>query len=313
MPAGLGSTRSYLLRGAHPSESADSLEKAIVRLIQFWESRRSLSMHEWGNLVVTLVIGNKEVRFEWTDPALLDMIRRDPSEAVREVIEKMGLGPTLGADVLAACQATVQVDALRVPGHPTAWSSEAPADVVLPKAAPWMMAETLRQMDLAAGRGRRRRRNLEAKTALDALVKAGRDAGKSPRQIATEAGLPASTVRDTVTRQVREETGAPKPARLPRTEVQKALRAAGGNASAAARALNVPERTMRDARARDARLAAAATRPPPNVRDPATRTALLDAVKAGERPSIAAARLGIAPRTARGWAQEMRYGPKKKP
>jgi hypothetical protein len=167
-------------------------------------------MHEWGNLVVTLQIGNRQVTFEWTDPALLDMIRRDPSEAVREVIEKFGLGPKLGADVLAACSAIVQVDALRVPGHPTAWTSEAPADVVLPAAAPWMMAETLHQMDLAAGRGKRRKRGPEAKTALDALVKAGRTAGKTPGQIAKESGLPASTVSTNGT--IRPTAGSPESA-----------------------------------------------------------------------------------------------------
>lgn len=313
MPTGLNSTRSYLIRGIHPEEAGATLEQALVRLIQFWDSRRSLHMHEWGNLRVTLQVGNREVNVEFVHPGLLDLIRRDPSEASAEIIKLLGLGPELGKIILDASSAKVAVDALRIPGHPTAWKSEADPEVILPASAPWMLAEILKDIERKKGRGPRRKRNKEAMEILNKLVADGVSQGKTAAQIAREFNLPSSTVRDTMARQARERAGVPAPKRVSRTDLQQALRASKGNAAEAARKLNIPERTMRDARAREARLVAAATRPPPDVRAPETKSQLLQAVAKGEKPSIAAKRLGIAPRTARGWAHEARYGPKKKP
>jgi transposase-like protein len=304
--AGLNSIKAYWIRGAHPTESAPTLLGAIQRLIQFWESRRSLAVHEMGNLKVTLQIGNREVTADFVDPALLDLLRQDPNLLVQEVIQLLGVGPEMGATLLEHARATVEVNTLRVPYHPTAWTSEAPPEVVLPAAAPWMIAETMAQIDRQQKRGVRRSRSKEARLALDLLVKKGRESGKTASQIARESGLPASTVRDTVTRQVRVETGAPRPTRLTPTVVKEALTKTAGNAAAAARQKGVPERTLRDARARAARIEAAKTAPPPSVRDPATKATLLAAVQAGEKPSVAARRLGIAPRTARDWAHDAR-------
>ena len=306
MPTGLSSTLQYWIRGAHPTESGATLLQAIQRLIQFWEARQSLAVHEMGNLKVTLQIGNREVTADFVDPALLDLLRQDPNLLVQEVIQLLGVGPEMGATLLEHARATVQVDTLRVPYHPTAWVSDAPPDVVLPAAAPWMIAETMAEIDRQAKRGARRKRSPSARAALDLLVKKGRESGKTASQIAKEAGLPASTVRDTVNRQGRAETGAPRPTKLTPTVVREVLAKTGGNAAAAARQTGIPERTLRDARARAARLEAAKTAPPPPVRDPATKASLLAAVQAGEKPSVAARRLGIAPRTARDWAHDAR-------
>lgn len=308
MPVGLRSILNYLIRGAHPVESGTNLLAALQRLVQFWENRRSLAVHDMGNLKVTLQVGNREVTVEFTDPATLDLLRQDPSSLVQEVIQMLGVGPTVGAAILENARATVQVDAIRVPFHPGAWQSEADPAVLLPEAAPWMVTETLLELDRKEKRGARRRRTKEAAALLDAIVRRGVAEKKTAGQIAKEAGLPPSTIRDVMNRQARG--AAPKPPKLTPERVRTLLAASKGNAAAAARQSGIPERTLRDARARLARLEAAKTAPPLSAKDPKAKEALLAKVKAGAIPSVAARELGLAPRTARQWARDDRFGKK---
>ncbi len=70
----VGGVATYYLRGYHPQESAFGLEQALVALIQYWLSRRSLQMHVPGNLEIVLVVDQRQVTLEITDPSVLDRL-----------------------------------------------------------------------------------------------------------------------------------------------------------------------------------------------------------------------------------------------
>ena len=313
--SGLASVRAYLLRGAHPTEEGQTLLEAVTRLVDFWTMVRTLAVHDIGNLVVTLHIGNQSWTVEFTSPSLLDEMRVDPAVIPREVIRLLGVGDAMGKEILTYARATVTIDAIRPPGNPTAWVSEAPPEVLLPKDAPEMIRVLQDQRRPGSGRPRpakKGRRSDDERRQLEAMVQEARRQNIPLSRLAREVHIPVSTLRDARARVEKRTAEAKKPPRAtnkrPPTpaKIRATLEATGNNAAEAARRLGLAPRTVRDARAR---LAAPIPKGP---RSPDLKGRLLGEVALGSTPTEAARRLGVPERTAREWAQKAKIRPPQK-
>lgn len=306
--------REYRFRGAAAEGQGRTLDDAIHNLAEFWDSRPSLVVHNWGVLRLAITVGGTEAVFEVSDPAILDDLEGGDTRAfVDWLAERMGVDPEDAVDLLdRSSHVVAAVDRIRPPGEQAGWEPDPGmgAEDVLPDATLEWVGDIERQLDIELKRGKGRPRTRQARRLLEAVVKRSMERGLTNRQISKDTGLPVSTVRDTrmrVERQdvVREEFFARRPGqRL--TEEQRelvldTLDASKGNAAEAARQLGIPARTIRGLRQRE--LEASAARQPKgrSSYSEADKQAVLERVRAGLSATEAGRELGIPGRTARGW------------
>ena len=267
----VGNRDTYFLRGTHPEEQGSTLEQALSMLLLFWDSRRSLAVHEMGNLVVELNVLGKLVTFEVTNPAILEDLHHVGPIAVLEYLARaMGLDHDVAMDILGASAAVVRVDCLQVPDDPTAWRpgvhpvsgiGAQDAEDVMAREAVAMLSQLVVEQDQISARARSRRRTTSGDAYLREIVKAAKKKGLSDAEVARRTGLPRTTIRDARYRTAREAAVRQDLARrTPKSSFKNEQReailrevvAARGNASEAARRMGVSPRTVREMRQRAA-------------------------------------------------------------
>lgn len=308
---------NYRFRGATAEGKGRTILEAVNDLGEFWDSRPSLVVHNWGALELRINIEGTEAVFEVTDPDILDMLEvGDTGPLMIWMAQNMGVDPETAADLLdRSSDVVVVVDRIRPPGDQS-WSPEsgAAADDVLPEATLAWVGEVGRQVDVQTKRGKGRPRTGKARRMLDAVVQASTERGLSDREISKDTGIPKSTIRDTRMRlarktSVRKEFQARTPGKRLTIE-QKALvvdtlAANENNAAETARQLGLAARTVRGIRQR-------AERATPKVTTTAGRgrytelekASLIQKVNDGMTATEAGRALGVPGRTARGWVNK---------
>lgn len=315
----VGGFDTYRIRGRHPEAEAATLEAALIALLDFWNTRRSLVMHRAGNLVITMTIAGKDVIIEITDRKVIDNFHEYGAKPVLDAIAKdMGLSEADAMALLDKASAHVEVGTLRNPSRPDAWKSEPDfkPDVVLPKEVPVMLRELAKEYDEDMRRLPGRRRNKAAQQILNIAVRTGRQQKLSYAELARQTGIPSTTLRDASKRMERAEKvsraiGKREPGqRLTAVQARRVMaeiETQGGNAAKAARVLGLPPRTVREVRQRESR------KPEPRVGswDADTKAQVLDQVREGVNATEAGRVLGVPARTARGWVRAARLGRKR--
>mgnify|MGYP001595727202 CR=1 FL=1 len=309
----IGGPASYYIRGTKPFASGNTLEEALLSLLQYWESRRPLAVHEMGNLLVYLQVGTVTVSFEVTDPRLLQDLRgpAGPRQLIDALAAKMNLPLEEARRLLAEARADVEVTTLRVPVDIGAWSPDPWLDPhrVLREATPKLLGAWMAEVDDSARRGVRRPRTAEGERLLRAAVDLASTQHLSIAEVARRTGIPATTLRDARARMRREEEGvAASSAHVPKrrwsaddkVRIKEALVTWKGNAAEVSRRLHVPERTVRDVRARAVETRSTERR----QYTTADKALFLSRLRQGETPTEVGRALGIPGRTARGWAKK---------
>ncbi len=335
----VGGVATYYLRGYHPQESAFGLEQALVALIQYWLSRRSLQMHVPGNLEIVLVVDQRQVTLEITDPSVLDrLMGAQGASAVLDYLAKqMAMDRADAERLLNETQATVRVDTLRVPGQPNAWQPQPQnAPEKLEREVPSLLVGRLKTLDVNRKKGQPR--SPEARGVIRQLIRLGAARSWTNVDLAKRTGVPASVLRAERLRLA----GAPKEAKKPRlakrglvfipepperakADLPKRQRLSADKkreildrseqkktAAAIAVEMRLPERTVRDYLERAKRekaLAPARPEAAPGARpDKASRAAQRASfdqlVAEGLTPTEAGRAVGVPGRTARGWAKK---------
>jgi transposase-like protein len=334
----VGGLDSYFMRWSRPEASAGSIEEALVELMREWYRAASLSSHHVpGNLVITLQIGGQAVTFEITDEAVLRdyMGNRRPVAILDYLSDKMGIPPDQAMSILEDVdRADVRVDALFVPDSEYRWRSGVdpstgfgapPPEEELPKAALGFVGDRLSEEDQTMRRGRGRRRSARGEDLLRQLVVIAREQGLSDAEAARRSGVPRTTIRDTRYRLEREDRarvqiGLRSPGQQyteeQRSQIVQAVRESGGNASQAARRLGLPPRTVREIRQRHREAMASpesheAPAPSRSRYTAGQKSGLIDRMRdlmssEGLSATAAGRRIGVKPRTARGWVQQER-------
>jgi len=338
----VGGRPDYFLRGARPEESAPTLEEALAALLDFWNSRRSLAVHQMGNLAIDLTLGSELVHVEITDALVIEDYQgvRGPTAVLDALVEALGIDPVLARSLIEGAHATVRVDTLQIASDPNAWRPEPgmEPEVALPAAAPRLLGQLLQESDRETARGVRRRRTPEGEALIRSILAIADTQGLSLAEAGRRSGIPRETLRDararmyqeTETREARLER-APR-ARLTRDDearVEEALATWGGNAAEVGRRLGMPARTVRDVRdrlVREATTPAAPERAPKKVprggpapETPARRTwtseekrRVLRKVGAGVPASEAGRSIGVPARTARQWVEDAKRRKKRR-
>lgn len=333
----VGNRDTYFLRGAHPDEEGSTLEQALSMLLLFWDSRRSLAVHEMGNLVVEMNVLGRLVSFEVTNPAVLEDLHHVGPIAVLEYLARAtGLDRDVAMDILAASSARVRVDCLQVPDDPTAWrpgvhpvsgAGAEDAEDVMAREAVAMLSELVIEQDQISARAKSRRRTTNGDAYLREIVRVAREKGLSDAEVARRTGLPRTTIRDARHRTeregvVRRELARKAPRAAFRSEQREAIlrevTAAKGNASEAARRMGVSPRTVREMRQRavqEERRAellrpgermAARTRYTPDAKAETLSRILGTMREKNLTASEAARENGVRDRTGRQWVREFR-------
>lgn len=327
MPVGLLSVASYNIRGAHPEAEGATLEEALADLVNFWNSRPSLAVHEMGNLVITMMFGNQSVTLEITHPTVLEDLRgaAGPQAVLDHLARQTGLSLKDGRMLMEkAVQVQLRVDVLQVPWDPSAWTPAPGLDAgdVLQARSVGLVGALVQEADIAARRGHRRTRSPGEMTLIKALLSKAKTDGTSLAELAKASGIPHSTLKDAQDRVERERTRRKKQREKSKTEMakdlailKKAVQSEHKSVAEAAREAGVAPRTARDLLRREKeghRIKAMKTMS--KKQQSAKKSALLKKVRAGESATDAARALGIAERTARGWAKadlEERTGQRK--
>jgi transposase len=321
--------RNYRFRGARAEGEGRTLGEAIGNLAEFWDSRPSLVVHSWGVLQLSITIGNTEAVFEIADPEVLDELEAgDTTGFVDWLAKEMGIPREDAEDILdRSNQVVAAVEKIRPPDETVSWSEEPgmAAGDVLPDAALSWVGEVEKEIDKEQLRARNQRRTPRARRLLVSVVESSMERGLTDRQIATNTGVPQSTVRDTRLRI--ERRSKPKhPAFQSRrsgqrlTEKQKAvvletLEKVDGNAAEVGRRLGISPRTVRGLRNRVVESSSSRTATSRGAERTEHRSssrhytaddkqAIFDLVDQGMSATAAAREVGVNPRTGRRWVSK---------
>ena len=317
----VGQRTTYYFLGRHPVESAPTLEEAIRNIVDWWTRQPSLVMHEMGNMIISLTVGGTTLTVEITDPDVLDEARYTGPMAIIDYLSaKMGIDLADAKEILEEASATVEVDALRVPGEPDAWKPnfDLEADRVLPEKAPSLLQELAREEDLGTSRDVGRPRSVRGRRIVEMAVRAQQRLGVTTAEMSRRTGIPRTTLRDTENRMTRQSrVQATFKERKPGQRLTAAQQSVvlaeltnnKGNAAETARQLGIAPRTVREVRQRSKRPVSTAAAPTTGRRKYTKRqkTRALNLVKnQGLSASEAARRTKIPSRTVRGWARKAR-------
>lgn len=320
--------REYRFRGARAEGSGRTLEDAIDRLADFWDSRPSLVPHAWGVLKLSITIEGTEAIFEVTDAKILDQLEAgNTGSLVQWMAEKMGLGVEDVSDLLdQSSEVIAAVDRIRPPDNQE-WNAEFGFDGndVLPEAALSWVTELGRQADVQIQREGGKAKSPQAKRMMDAVLSASMERGLDDKQISAATGLPRSTVRDArlrVERQSKIVEGfsnhqpGQRYSEAQTQEILTRLEANDGNAAQTGRDLGISPRTIRDIRKRASSAASVKRTKSQTQKKPrqkksavsssstyssATHDKVLDLVRGGASAAEAGRKAGVSPRTAQRW------------
>jgi len=310
---------NYRFRGATAEGRGRTLLEAASNLSDFWDSRPSLVVHNWGALTIAINIDGREAIFEITDPETIDALEAgDTGPLIDWMAGHMGVDPEDASDILdQSSEVIVAVDRIRPPGSQK-WEPESGSSggEVLPDAALSWVGEISKQADSKSRRRKNRPRKGQAKRLLEATVKSSAERGLTDSQISKKTGVPRSTVRDTRMRLARKKNVQKEfKARAPGkrlTKEQKAivietLSTTDNNAAEAARQLGIPARTVRGIRqrAQSSSVASPRTRTSSRTqRSESTKASVLGRVREGMTATEAGRQLGVPGRTARSWVSK---------
>jgi len=316
----LADTDTYYLRGDSWGFDGETLEEALSRLFQWWDTQPSLKVHEVGNLFIRFKVGQVEVSLEVTDARILQETRDRPNALVEYLAKKMGIQKKDAEFLLSEAPSFVQVDSIQDPGNPRAWRVESglEVDTVFPKSTLGLVKEMVRVQDEFIRRGERRARTKKGRQLVEIALRSGKVMGLDLQEIKKQTNIPISTLRETYSRIQREgkvvkefATRSPGQRLTPDQVVlvRKELKDKADNAAEVARVLGLSPRTVRDIRARSKRVVPvrpAVTVALRKVHSDAVRKKVLTFVKRGFTPTEAGRKAGVPGRTAREWIQKER-------
>lgn len=291
--------RDYRFRGRPVDGRGRSLEEALDSLSDFWNSRPSLVMHDYGVIELQISIGGTLTVVEVSDRKVIDRVTGGDLQAlVDHLASKAGVSSLeMKAMLDRVDEVVATVDRIRPPTDPDYWraSPGTEPEVVLPTVVSAWAAEAAKSKKVDAADRRRL-------TALVAVV--GHQEGKSLAQISAESGIPRSTLRDALIRDRREREEIvlvrPKGGRLTDNERTTVVRlyAETENAADVGRRLQMSDRTVRGIVGREKE----AVR---KLRRSSLQDRLLELVESGTSASAAGRQIGIPERTARSWVRKM--------
>ncbi len=292
--------KDYRFRGRPVDGRGRSLDGALDELADYWNSKPSLVMHDYGVIELQISLGGTVTVVEVSDRKLIDRIEGGDYQAlVDHLASKAGVSVLeMQAMLTQVDEVVATVDRIRPPSDPDWWQPTpgTEPDVVLPTVVGAWASEVVQK----------ERGQTESKKKLTALVAViGQQEGKSLAQISAETKIPRSTLRDALERDRREREAVvqirPKGQRLTEGEKETVLRAYAetGNAAEVGRRLGVSDRTVRGIVEREQESVKL-------LRRSALQDKLLEMVESGMSASAAGREIGVAPRTARGWVRKMR-------
>lgn len=298
--------KDYRFIGRPIDGRGTTLAEAFNELADYWNSRPSLVMHDYGAIDLQIQIEGELVAITITNPETIDQIEGGNYEQLVELLAKEAGITTEQMNLILSSstdtEITATVDKIRPKSDPDYWVGSAPSSephIVLP--------QVIGDLAVAASHGRNVTEENRQKL-LAIAVGSKAEEGENIGQIAKETGLPPSTVRDRVARKRRELNRRKISEHAPgkkysSDQIEAILRVydQSKNASEVERQLGVPARSVRSIVKRSASVD---TIPQVSLEPSSRKEQILELVRQGMSASAAGRSLGVPERTARSWVKK---------
>jgi hypothetical protein len=305
----MSQAKSYAFQGRHPVAEGTSFLDALYDMLDQWLAERSLSMHAPGKMLVTLGIGSVQVEIEIVDRKVLGDFIYNPEGLIDYIASRMGV-PVEEAKELIGQVDQARLEATELMDPSGSHVPMADPDRMVEAVAPVFVHEAYRALiqkeEIEARRAPGRARSKASKDLIWRAIQAARAMKISDQQLSEKIEVSTRIIRSI--RKERTPSGpdvvesVKVPSKRQMERVLRAVERADGNLTEAARRLHVPRSTLRDLYQRfehreEIRSTVGRTRTE-------LRHELLARVASGEKASTVAREMGVAERTARGWAAE---------